>query len=221
MQNPWHDLPKSAPFVLESDAPAIQRFNERATDHHRVQFGIPPEPFIGRPDASVLFLALNPGFATHDLKNYSEPTRETQMLSNLRHESTGVPFYFLDPAFAGTGGDSWWSRKLRRLIEATSRDLVANNAAVVEFFGYKSRRYKWLGELVPSQEYSFHLVRQAMRRDAVIVLMRSAKTWLGVVPELESYPHLHRLKNPQNVSVSPGNMEDGWDKVVGAVASGR
>jgi hypothetical protein len=54
-------------------------------------------------------------------------------------------------------------------------------------------------------------VRQAVERGAEIVVMRQQKNWVGHVPELEMYP-VHTLRNPQNPTVSPGNL-DGYGRI--------
>jgi hypothetical protein len=58
---------------------------------------------------------------------------------------------------------------------------------------------------LPSQQYSFDLVRRAIKREAVIVLTRGEKRWLKAVPELREYRHLIRLAERQRASISSGN----------------
>ena len=67
------------------------------------------------------------------------------------------------------------------------------------------RRY-----VICAGEYSFHLVRRALGRGALVIYMRAKKVWLSAVPELARYERAFQLKNPQNVSVSPGNCPDSW-----------
>jgi hypothetical protein len=135
---------------------------------------------------------------------------------NLRHETSEYPFYFLDPQFRDTGGAAWWLKKLRVLIEDTSLESVAQGLFCVELFGYHSINYRPIPkrirrEPLPSQEYGFHLVRQAIEKGAEIVIMRSKKVWLESVPELVNYP-VHTLRNPQNPAMSPGNL-DGYKRI--------
>jgi len=80
----------------------------------------------------------------------------------------------------------------------------------VELFPYHSKKYKPLGKTLESQEYSFHLVRRALGRGALVIYMRAKKGWLEAVPELRGHERAFGLKNPQNVAVSPGNCPDGW-----------
>jgi len=72
---------------------------------------------------------------------------------------------------------------------------------------------------VPSQEYGFALVRDAIARDAVIVVMRSLARWLAAVPELAGYSRRFGLRSVQNVTISPKNCPDGYAAVIDALRS--
>ena len=61
-----------------------------------------------------------------------------------------------------------------------------------------------------SQQYSFNLVRQAVQRKAMIVMMRSAKPWGQAVPELGDYTNLFALNSAQNVTISRKNCPEGF-----------
>ena len=70
---------------------------------------------------------------------------------------------------------------------------------------------------LPSQEYSFHLVRQAINRNAIIVLMRSKKLWFSAVPELEDYHSVFSVRNVQNPTISPGNLPESYSSIIQAI----
>ena len=68
---------------------------------------------------------------------------------------------------------------------------------------------------LPSNEYADDLVRRAMEKRKIIVLMRSRREWFARIKSLENYRDLIRLNSCQNVSLSPGNMsESDWNKLV-------
>jgi hypothetical protein len=223
MKNPWLELPGIIPFVLKEDLPIIQRFNTRFSPTHPVYIhteGL-PMPVLGRPESPVILLSLNPGFTEADIDNpaFEElATEEIQFhreapIKNLRHEHLDYPFYLLDPKVKDAPGYGWWTGKLKHLIAEFGQKFVANNVLCVEFFPYPSKRYGYC-EILPSQRYSFYLVKEAMRRNAVIVGMRSLRLWLSQVPELEKYPNFFALNNPQNPAVSPNNCPpDGYQKL--------
>ena len=71
--NPWQRLPLDAPFVLPEDHAAIANFNASAPGEKFVHLEVLPEPFLGRPDAPVVVLGLNPGFKDTDLVQHRDP----------------------------------------------------------------------------------------------------------------------------------------------------
>ena len=79
---------------------------------------------------------------------------------------------------------------------------------VIEFFPYHSKSYKALKTILLSQEYSFYLVRQAIKMKKAIVIMRMEKLWLEFVPELKNYPYVS-LINKQRAWVSKNNLPKG------------
>jgi hypothetical protein len=214
--NPWRSLPAEAPFVLPGDELAIEAFNRRATEDHRVHLELLPEPFFGSQDAPVVVLGLNPGFDPRDEEAHRTPRFEQAMRRNLAHEHGPFPFYYLDPAVADTPGGAWWLRRLRQPIAVAGLDVVASRILCVELFPYHSRRYGRVPPL-PSQGYGFHLVAQALRRNALVVAMRSWRLWVKAVPTLAGYPRLVRLRSPQNVAISPRNCGDAWPLVTSAL----
>jgi hypothetical protein len=64
--NPWLALPPVAPFVLAEDRPTLDIFNRRARPDLRVETSLLPEPFVGRIDAPIVLLLLNPGLSDGD-----------------------------------------------------------------------------------------------------------------------------------------------------------
>ncbi len=66
MNNPWLELPSTAPYLLESDRQQVETFNRTAKPNHRIYDDLLPEPYLGNPStASIVLLSLNPGFSYH------------------------------------------------------------------------------------------------------------------------------------------------------------
>lgn len=204
--NPWRLLSPTPPYVLEMDVPFVERHNASAASAHKIMANSVPEPFIGNPDtAQLVLLSLNPGHCERDAVDHARPAIKESLFRNLKHEPQEYPFYPLDPAFDGTGVANWWRKRLRRLQEAadlTTREL-ATKLMVIEWFPYHSEKCSLRGATCSSQNYSFELAREMHRRGAVVVGMRSRKLWQEVDPMFQELPF---LRNPQNTSVSPGNM---------------
>lgn len=217
--------------MLPEDEPSLREFESRWRQQcerhgwsypdspHRLHLEVPPEPFIGNPEASVVLLLLNPGYSDEDFCAYNDPTLDEASRLNRQHglQDSPYPFYYLDPRFQAYSGSEWWRRHLRRLIDDCGLESVARNVACIEHFPYHSQRYP--GKVsVPSQYYGFHLVEQAIERDAVIVLVRGKGPWFASVLALESYSKCIELKNKQNVRLTRGNCPDGcYDRIVKAI----
>ena len=216
MQNPWVKLPDSSPYVLEDDRNAIEVHNLTSKPIHQIELRMLPEPFLGQCNASVVLLNLNPGVAEGDIKQHSQADFIKLSRDNLNHiGDTEYPFYLLNPSIKTSPGYLWWYKRLRRLIEDCGHKQVAQNVLCVELFPYHSERYKALN--VPSQGYSFYLVRQAIERNAIIIQMRSRQLWFKHVPELETYANWMEIGNPQSPYVSPNNLPTGYQTVVDAI----
>jgi hypothetical protein len=216
MDNPWHQLSDSSPFVLPSDENAILSANTTASDDALIHLELLPEPFLGDRNAPVVLLNLNPGYSPDDIHQHEHSYFSDVLRKNLLHAPLDYPFYLLDPKIGGPGF-WWWQRKLRRPIEDCGNQTVARSMLCVEYFPYHSRRFHHHGLIVPSQHYSFSLVRSAMARNAVIVLMRSKKLWYNAVPELVKYDNCYELKNVQNPTISPGNCPEGYSRIIQSI----
>jgi hypothetical protein len=224
MRNPWLALPREPPFVLPKDAAAIEAFNQTATANTRFSLDLIPEPFLGNPNALIVLLSLNPSVTIAGPGIHADVTFARSARANLAHQTSDYPFYLLNPAVPERSpGRQWWEGRLRPLIEATARETVASNILCVEYFGYHSKRFaRRRHPRLPSQDYSFFLVRQALARLATVVLMRSHNLWLSAVPELQSYPNLIPLGNVRNTVISPHNCpQGGFDHIVAQLLNDR
>jgi hypothetical protein len=221
--NPWHRLPTTPPYFLSEDRERVEALNANFPEHHRcrLDLDIIPEPFVGRPDAPVVILGNNPGIKSPQTAEYRRrPAFIERMRNNLLHRlDDDYPFFFLDPndLVMPPDGRKWWERKLDGLFRAfgpdkedkeVARAILAKSILAVEFFPYASRRYGHGRDPLPSQQYSFGLVRSAMARGASIVLTRGHKRWLGAMKDLEGYSKLVWLKQVQSAPVSKNNCRD-------------
>jgi hypothetical protein len=214
--NPWLRLPARPPFVLPEDEQAVDEFNERASEDHRLQIAdFLPEPFIGDPGSPVLLLSNNPGFSKHSAFR-KHPKFMTRIRDCITLKLSAFPFYYLAPDYHSR----WWRQKLKCLLQRFGDDVVARSVCNVVFFPYVSKTFGHGHCKLPSQEFSFRLVGEAMERGAVIVLMRKGrlKQWQNKVPVLGDYDNLILLRNPQMPAVGPKNCDAGdYDRVVAAI----
>ena len=205
--NPWRSLPLIAPFVLPSDATAIDQFNSKADCTKQFDLSLLPEPFTGSPAAPILLLALNPGLSDGDAQVHSTPRFIEQIRRSLVHELNPYPFLHLQPDQETSPGAKWWRRIAKSLIADLGFNAVSKNIFCIQYFPYHSKTYgSGKLDIIDSQRYSFDLVRAAIQRRAEIVIMRSSGLWLAAIPELTSYSRIHCVKNPRNPTLSPKNL---------------
>ncbi len=222
--NPWSGLPRQTEdYVLQADRALIDQHNRgrgARNPQSYIHLNLLPEPFVGQHDASVVLLFLNPGFSPQDAVFHGDPTFSAALRSNLNHAPSAYPFYLLDPNLTVPGiglspGYGWWRPRLRELIEACGVDgqrRVANNLLCVELFSYHSKSCEYPIPVVPSQQYSFHLVRQALARDAII-LVRTGR-WFEAIPELRDKPNVYYRHHARPAHVTPNNYGQGFWRAV-------
>ncbi len=212
MENPWGDLPTTAPYVLPADRERVLAFNSRPSrlPHHRLQLHVLPEPYIGRIDAPIVLLKLNPRYEPDDARLAEDPRCRAVWRSNALHQPLDYPFYPLDPFLAWTASARWWRRRLGRLIADFGEKLVADNLLCIESFPYRAIGSWTFKGVLPSQEYSFHLAERAMERGALILMANRESAWYRPVPALEGYPRLHPAKVKQGGYVTPGFYPEGF-----------
>lgn len=215
--NPWVALPQNPPYILPADTDVLL---QQTSKKQGLRFDVLPDPYIGNlREAKVIFLALNPGFRQADIdENMINATFIANSRANMLHKSE-PPFYYFNEELAFTGGNEWWSRILKPLISAgLTKQTLSSAIMCIQYLSYHSVTYSHLNKLLPSQQYSFELVREAVELNKTIVIMRSEALWLKAVPELQGYPYI-RIKNPRNPVVSVANLgQDNFDKICRAIS---
>ena len=97
--------------------------------------------------------------------------------------------------------------------------ILRKNFAVIEYFPYHSDKAdtgKITKSKLPSQEYSLHLLDQAIANGADIFLTRSVTAWRSLPSKL--FDHGERLiiaSNKQSPTFTPGNVRR-WDSTAGS-----
>lgn len=210
--NPWAHLPDRPPFVAAVDAEYIRRHPSGAAS---LRLDLLPSPFVGKPDARVYLLLLNPG-ARHNDFAYGDAFVQ-QRLRALRFESSRC-FWPLDRSMAGTEAFRYVHGRLRALIDVVGEECVAERMMWLQYFGYQSVEWHPFPVQLPSQRFAFGLLRNAMCAEKVVIVGRSRSLWTQAVPELARYDYIE-LHNPRSPYLTPGNMgEPEFDRVVQALS---
>lgn len=218
MDNPWIKYDWQAEnSVHKADLATVTNFNKRTLGKKRDgEYALSTSnvalPYFGNPGANVVLLYLNPGLDPSQTS--SEESEDCRFLFDKarKHELVDPhPFVFLHPAFEGTPGYRWWQRTLGPLLTRFSGfpERVLNNLFSVELHPYKSVKYSPILErdgTLESTEYTYQLVREAIKRGVLVLLARGARDWIKAVPELEDYPYVMGLSSAQNSVISPNNV---------------
>jgi hypothetical protein len=138
-------------------------------------------------------------------------------IKNLKGELTDYPHFFFDPQLAGTDGYIWYAKRFKHLIEATSQRNVAKKVMSCELVPYHSFSWKKPKDMPVTQKYTFNLVKQAIERDAVILIGRGKKDWFENVPNLKKYSKYFQPASPQCAYISPKNYGKNFNKIVEAI----
>jgi len=222
MENPWIEFQNNTKqdyFVLDADKFVIDKFNETANEAFRIHTEIMPAPFMGNVfEAPVLLLLSNPGFdEEEERKNYY--TRYRNFWKNeIQHQPSipELPLFCLDDEYANYS--DYWQNKLKYLIKATSKEKVAKNIAIFNFFPYHSKKYKNISKKISSdyllsQKYNFYLLEKAIERKATIIILRGKKFWYKAIPELEKYKNVRFTNSYLNTTLSEKNLK-AFDEIV-------
>ena len=139
-------------------------------------------------------------------------------LTDIIHKFYEYPYYVLDPSLEGTpSGYAWFMQKLGPLMRAASltEQELSQKLFTIEYFPYHSVKYGWRGGILPSQKYATYLLKEAIDRQATIIIMRGKSIWENAVPELINYTNIYTLNSSQNVTVSEKNLGlEGFIKII-------
>jgi len=221
MRNPWIDFDKNISqknLVLSEEKQIIKLFNERANEDHKIYTDIMPAPFMGDVLRSkIVLLTLNPGYDKKEKKCGFYTKYKDTWYNHIK--SPNKPLFCFDKEYIKYS--NYWVKKLKPLIEISNEKIVAKNISVIQFFPYHSLKYKNIPKRIldgylKSQEYNFYLVKKAIERKAVIIIMRSEKLWFKAVPELEKLKKqnkVHRTNSPQNPTLSEINLPTAFNSI--------
>jgi hypothetical protein len=230
MENPWHDLINSkdkSNLILENEKEIIRKFNDKNRElgpdnfyNYHIHTEILPAPFMGDVHNSpIVLLTLNPGWDEKELEKDFYNLYSNYWESMMKHEFIlpDLPLFCLEDEY--TAISPYWNSKLQHLISRTSKEAVAKNVSVIQFFPYQSKKYKALykglsADYLDSQKYNFKLVRQAIDRKALIIILRSRRIWIEAVKELESYPNVRYTRSVLNPVLSENNLGDSFFEII-------
>jgi hypothetical protein len=220
LENPWIGFQYSDKMVLGMDLASVTQHNQSSKLEYQFLLHLAPEPWIGNLQGNLLVLYSNPGATKENLNKVLQPKHNLVMeksIRNLNQTNLEFPHFHFDPELDGTEGALWYKAKYKWLIESTSMNAVAKNLVTCELAPYHSVKWKIPKIMPPSQEFTYQVIRDAISREAVILLARTPRVWLQNIPELSRYPYVFK-PNSINASISPNNYPAGFEKIVKAIS---
>lgn len=220
MNNPWLDFNISDHMVHPLDEDSVAYHNRTSKAEHQFLTYLPPEPWIGNLNASLVVLYSNPGATINNTKRVFQTGHDLvveKSIQNLKQTLKNFPHFHFDPALANTEGATWFLQRYRWLIEQVGISAVSKNLLTCELAPYHSLKWKEPKRPIYTQSFTNHLIRSAMDRRALILVARSKRIWFNHIPELEKYPRTI-YPNSINASVSPGNYPRDFESIVAAVS---
>lgn len=107
------------------------------------------------------------------------------------------------------------------LIRRCDLDQVASRVLVVEYHGYHAQKFDPPPLTLPSQYFSWDLVRAALARSALVVCTRGYQVWEVAVPELATYEQYVRLERPlRRFTLGPGVLGEAAFELVVDIIGG-
>lgn len=223
------DVEGSGPYVLSGDLPFVRAYNAAIALEATVRKARPPthiveelvpEPWLGRRDAPVCLLLLNPGVADGDLALHADRAFRTRLAAAIADDN--APHFHL-AADTAWPGRRWWSSALASVSRALHcRDAadLQNAVSALQLFPYHSRAFGHLGVRLPSQAATIARVHEHLERRTLLIV-RSWSSWVGMVPELAApahADHVIRLRG-RGVRLHPNTLGDArvFDRVVEAI----
>ncbi len=218
MNNPWFEYfnRRNESKYHPQDEKHIVAFNNaisrhKSSDKYVLRRDLEPLPYLGNPSAPILVLLANPGAGgSGPEKNIAFTGRKLDLhKKNLLHQHEN-PSDFIDRFDSSDDNQlesPYFKKHTRQLIELTSAESVATNIFFVNYHGYQSKAWFLPPFTFPTQHYSFNLVSEAVKRDALIIMSRNMLGWFTAVPELYDHKNRAEFKSTRTIYLTQGNLK--------------
>ena len=230
MENPWLEFVENLDplnLILEDERSVIRDFNQIAGEKYKIQTNIMPAPFMGDvKNSSIMILVLNPGYdKKEEIRGFYSKYHD-YWINEIQHKfDTDCPLFCLNEEYCKYS--NYWQTVLDPIVKVLGRngkEIVAKNVSKVQFFPYQSSKYKQIPKSIlknngfekylKSQRYNFQLVKNAIQRQALIVIPRAVKKWYDAIPELKDYEYKCFTNSYLNIKLSEKNLGDDFNKII-------
>lgn len=162
-----------------------------------------PEPYSGNPNSNVYCLNKNPGAPDKCFSDDKEFEQATLKNLALKQETC----FWANGIFNKCGklhdGVKWLKQRTRKLEEILNRQ---PQIFFIEYFPYHSTKGFDFPAHLPSYDFSDMLIRQAIDKKKLIIIMREKAGWLRRIKEMGEYENLCYLHCPQGGYLTKDNI---------------
>ncbi len=188
-----------AGLIEGEDRTAIRAYNARVPEDLRLQTELGPSPYEGDFNRAPVVMLL--GALGYD---------ETSTPHDHAFERDGWPLAGLHPD-APAGIRLRWHARLAPLVDSFGAQHVANSVLALHATPWACRRFD-PGLRLPSRRRMLHLASDAVRRGALLMMLRGAELWTEH-PEIAGLPPSRRIhaRSWRASHLHPDNIGDeGW-----------
>ncbi len=208
-KNPWKSISWKN-TIAKDDIPCIRHLlfstcTNPADKPYCIHDELLPEPFMGDLHSEVYVLNGNPGYSQLDSFYKGDGLLEQLIKDNLNLKVPNL--LWLDsakpirqkyinnggkwPVYAKSGnkikdGYEWWNEAAGKLVRLLSHTPRFCN---IEYFPYHTEKKDKIMKIknLPSNAFADWYVRDAIRNEKWIIIVRCFKEWLERIPELQVY----------------------------------
>lgn len=211
MENPWatFEPEENAPKFHDLDKAHAEAFNKgEARPEYRLAEHLEPDPYLGNPLANIFVLLANPGMSDREDRPDSRmpPMKADQNRRHLRHEDLDSFLSRIHSPDNPEMENEWLKARVRKVVDETSPAQVSHGIFFVNFHAYHSKSWHAIPYTFETQRYSFHLVSEAIGRNALIIMSRNMLGWFTAIPELYDYKNRVAFKSSRSVHISEKNL---------------
>lgn len=212
MDNPWltFNPDNDTPKFHDLDKAHAQAFNKgiEGRDEYKLAEHLEPYPYLGNPTANIFVLLANPGISRREADPgfRTNPENVNRNLRNLRHESADSLLSWVHSPDNPERESDWLIPRIRQVVHETSLERVSSGLFLINYHPYNSKSWYPIPFIFETQRYSFHLVNEAMRRNALIVMSRNVLGWFTAIPGLYEYENRVKFRSSRSVHISQENL---------------
>ena len=222
MDNPWLRLPEKPPFVLPEDKELVSKFNIQHKEQNNIPVELPPEPYAGRKDAPVVLLALHPDHDPDDVKYMCDNAEFAASMQRTRAlEKQDYPFYHLNEKYPENPGLKFWEKRLKAPIKKLGYRACSQGFLLLQLFPYKTKAKINSKKLSYSFYFTYILLQESIKRNAIIIPMYGKRVWEENIPELCSYKRYFTFDkiNQRQPNISPKSLFNGkYEQIIAAIS---